>query len=428
MKNLLFPIYLLLLSYMGVFAQSSNDGSQDASDEVAVQKRCHTDEYMVKLSHTYPDEVLNKEALEAHLNRYIQNGGAINYDKTSNTLIIPVVVHVVHRVTAESISSARIQANIDVLNLDYNRQNLEIPSVPGHYAPLTGSMGIRFELASLDPTLQMTDGITYTETTVSSFGLDSKIKYTAQGGRDIWDRNNYMNIWVCRLNGSILGYAQLPGGPANTDGIVIDYRYFGGLGTGTLSPYNRGRTATHEVGHWLGLYHIWGDATCGDDLVGDTPVQEDANYGCPGYPKITCNNGAVNNTEGGDMFMNFMDYTNDACMKMFTAGQVSRMTNFLSTPSRAQLLSSYALNRSGVNADFAPIRVYPNPSASGMFRLLEDEMNTGGEIVIFDSMGKELMQLSTAQGSIDVGAYGKGVYFLKYNSNKGVFHQKLVVQ
>jgi hypothetical protein len=428
MKCFLNPVILLCVTVMTLSAQSLTQGSIHVSGGTDSGKRCHTDEYMSQLSHLHPDEVLNKEALEAHLNSYISQGGTTHYDKTSNTLTIPVVVHVIYRVTAESISAARIQANIDVLNQDYNKLNADISTVPAYYAPRTGSMGIRFELASLDPSLQMTDGITYTETTVTAFGLDNKMKYTAQGGRNIWDRNNYMNIWVCRLSGSVLGYAQLPGGPANSDGIVIDYRYFGALGTGTLSPYNRGRTATHEVGHWLGLYHIWGDATCGDDLVNDTPVQEDANYGCPGYPKITCNNGATNNTEGGDMFMNFMDYTNDACMKMFTAGQVTRMTNFLSTPTRSQLLSSYALNRNSVKDGLSPVRAYPNPSANGSFRLLEDEQGSNRSILIFDAMGKELKQVSNDEGLIDLSTYGSGVYFMQYQNSLGVFHQKLVVQ
>src|SRR5205085_7351896 len=140
------------------------------------------------------------------------------------------------------------------------------------------------------------------------------VKYTANGGHDAWNRDQYLNIWVCDLSGKI-GYAQFPGGPAATDGVVIDYQAFGTLGTASI-PFHLGRTATHEIGHWLNLRHIWGDANCGDDLVADTPTQQTDNGGCPSFPHVTCSNGP-----NGDMFMNYMDYVNDNCMNMFTAGQ-----------------------------------------------------------------------------------------------------------
>ena len=146
--------------------------------------------------------------------------------------------------------------------------------IPAYFRPLAGIVGLRFALANLDPQLQPTTGVTYTKTGVTAFPLDNTIKDSAAGGHDIWDRNNYLNIWVGRLSGSVLGYAQMPGGPAGSDGVVIDYRYFGTQGTGSQSPYNKGRTATHEVGHWFGLWHVWGDANCGNDFVSDTPVSQ----------------------------------------------------------------------------------------------------------------------------------------------------------
>jgi hypothetical protein len=151
------------------------------------------------------------------------------------------------------------------------------------------------------------------------------VKSTANGGKDAWPNNDYLNIWICNLSGSILGYATPPfGNIGSDDGVVIGYNYFGTQGT-VQSPYNKGRTTTHEVGHWLNLEHLWGSGwrSCGNDNVGDTPTQEEENYGCPAFPH-NANSCGTTNTDG-DMFMNYMDYTNDACMNMFTEGQKTRM-------------------------------------------------------------------------------------------------------
>jgi len=153
------------------------------------------------------------------------------------------------------------------------------------------------------------------------------MKFTSQGGDDAWPSANYLNIWVCNLGGTLLGYAQFPGGSANTDGIVIGYNYFGRTGT-VSSPFDLGRTTTHEIGHWLNLYHIWGDdagACTGSDFVGDTPDQADASAGCPAFPLTD----ACTGNSPGVMFQNYMDYSNDNCMNIFTAGQKSRIVAVL---------------------------------------------------------------------------------------------------
>src|SRR5688572_33288744 len=128
-----------------------------------------------------------------------------------------------------------------------------------------------------------------------------------------------LNLWVCNLSGGYLGYAQFPGGSPSTDGVVIDDNAFGRTGTAS-APFNKGRTATHEVGHWLNLRHIWGDASCGNDQVGDTPQHNTSNGGCPTADhKSTCTGTPL------EMWMNYMDYTYDQCMYMFTHGQRDRM-------------------------------------------------------------------------------------------------------
>jgi hypothetical protein len=243
---------------------------------------------------------------------------------------IPVVVHVVWNTQAQNISDAQIQSQIDVLNRDFRKTNPDVAQVPQVWQSLVADARIEFFLATTDPNGNTTTGITRTQTQTTSFSQQGNpVKSAATGGADPWPANRYLNIWVCQLSGGLLGYAQFPGGPAQTDGVVILHSGFGTTGT-AAAPFDRGRTATHEIGHWVNLFHIWGDdgTGCnGTDEVADTPNQADENYGCPTFPSISCNNGP-----NGDMFMNYMDYTDDACMYMFTAGQVARIQAALDGP------------------------------------------------------------------------------------------------
>lgn len=240
--------------------------------------------------------------------------------KTAATIVnIPVVVHVLYNTTAQNITDAQIKSQIDVLNEDFRKLNADRTKVPSAFVGLAADVEVTFCLASKSLSGTTTTGIIRKSTTKTSFLSDDAMKYSSLGGSDAWSTSQYLNLWVCNLGGGLLGYAQFPGGPAATDGVVVLYSAFGR--TGTLSaPYNKGRTATHEVGHWLNLRHIWGDASCGSDLVTDTPKQQTSNGGCPAFPHTTCSNGV-----NGDMFMNYMDYTDDACMYMFSTGQKTRM-------------------------------------------------------------------------------------------------------
>lgn len=240
----------------------------------------------------------------------------------SGVTVIPVVVHVVSSTTAGNISDAQINSQIDVLNRDYRKLNPDLSSLPPVFAPLAADARIEFELATTDPNGAATNGITRTSTSTASFTDDNAVKAASSGGADPWPADKYLNLWVCKLSGGLLGYAQFPGGPPATDGVVITHTGFGTTGT-AAAPFNLGRTATHEIGHWLNLRHIWGDddGGCnGDDFVADTPNAAGPNGGMPNFPHITCNNGP-----NGDLFQNYMDYTDDAGMFMFTAGQVTRM-------------------------------------------------------------------------------------------------------
>ena len=236
---------------------------------------------------------------------------------------IPVVVHIVHRTDADNLSDAQVASQIEVLNEDYAGANKDLEAVPAAFTEAVGNPELRFALATTDPDGAPTGGITRRRTTVASFGVDDKVKAAATGGTDPWDTARYLNIWVCRIDGGVLGYAQFPGGPPATDGVVIMTTAFG-RGGSAKAPFDLGRTAVHEVGHYLNLSHIWGEArvpTCTDsDSVDDTPNQWGPNFDKPTFPSASCGN-----APGGDMFMNYMDYVDDDTMVMFTDEQVARM-------------------------------------------------------------------------------------------------------
>jgi len=318
------------------------------------QRNCGSMEHLQLMSND-PQVVEKRMQIESFTEEWTRNNGG---DRALVT--IPVVVHVVYNTTAENVSDAQILSQIAVLNADFRKLNADAANTPAGFAGLAADANIEFCLASTDPTGAATTGITRTSTTATSFSTNDGVKFSSSGGKSAWDASKYLNLWVCDISGGILGYAQFPGGSASTDGVVIDYQYFGTTGTAT-APFNKGRTATHEVGHWLNLYHIWGDdgtACTGSDLVSDTPNQADENYGCPTFPQVSCSNGT-----NGDMFMNYMDYTDDACMYMFSTGQATRMQSlFANGGARASLLTSNGCGAPNPTLCNAP----GTPAASGI--------------------------------------------------------------
>ena len=287
--------------------------------------------------------------LEQHIANYkssLNGGGEQGRLINPNSLIIiPVVVHVIHTPgeaigVGRNISVAQIQSQIDVLNEDFRRLNPDRVNTPNAFVGVAADPNIEFRLACQDPNGNPTDGITRTASTVNSFSDNDDIKFTSRGGHDAWPTDRYLNIWVGNLTGGLLGYAQFPfdyGTRPNTDGIVIRTTAFGRVGN-VAAPFNTGRTATHEVGHWLNLFHIWGDdgGSCnGSDQCDDTPNQADENFGCPVFPSPSCNN-------NGDMSMNYMDYTVDACMNIYTNDQRIRMRAiFAQGGPRAAFINNY---------------------------------------------------------------------------------------
>ena len=299
----------------------------------SAQRNCGSMTYLEQQIAADPERAARLEQIDAFTAQYIHDHGT----EDRAVVYIPVVFHVVYANSTQNISDARIQAQVTQLNADFARLNTDAGSTPSAFAALGANTEVQFCLAQRDPSGNATTGIVRRSTTTTSFSSNDNVKRTANGGDDAWPAASYLNIWSANLSGGLLGYAQFPGGAASTDGVVCLYSSIGGMtNPGTATPYHLGRTATHEVGHWLNLRHIWGDASCGSDLVGDTPTQQTSNGGCPSFPHTTCSNGA-----NGDMFMNYMDYTNDACMNIFTLGQKARMQALFGTGgSRVSLLSS----------------------------------------------------------------------------------------
>jgi hypothetical protein len=275
----------------------------------------------------YPEFRVRRGEIHFQTAQLIQRGAAMQ--RVQNAVIrIPVVVHVVFNDPSENVSEPQITSQIDALNRDYRAANADKSNVPPVWAGLVADARVEFFLATQDPDGNPTNGITRTQTDKTSFTADDTVKAVATGGADPWPSDKYLNLWVCTLANQLLGYAQFPGGPTATDGVVILNTAFGTVGT-AAPPFNLGRTATHEVGHWLNLNHIWGDTNdcSGTDHVDDTPNAQLPNFGTPAFPHVTCNN-----APNGDMFMNYMDYVNDGAMFMFTTGQVTRMQAALAGP------------------------------------------------------------------------------------------------
>ena len=290
------------------------------------QRTCGSMEILEMQIQEDPKRGVTLDQIEAHT-LAIETSGERN---VNGVITIPVVVHVLYNNSTENISDAQILSQIQVLNDDFRRFNADADDTWSQAA----DSEIEFCMATSDPNGNPTDGILRVPTSVSAFGTNDEMKFTSSGGSDAWPASDYLNMWVCDISGGILGYAQFPGGSSATDGVVCDYQYFGTVGVAT-APFDGGRTTTHEVGHWLNLRHIWGDGNCNaDDFVSDTPSSDGPNYGCA-VGTVSCSS--------TDMVQNYMDYSDDGCMNLYTVGQKNRMRAlFESGGYRSSLLNSQA--------------------------------------------------------------------------------------
>lgn len=346
------------------------------SGSLQAQRNCGSEAYRSELVQNNPAAAQSIQAAELQIkSTLLKNKLVARRDTSANELInIPVVVHVLYNNAGQNISETQILSQLTALNKDFSNQNSDKINRPLVFDNVAADARIRFCLAQVAPDGRPAKGIIRKQTSMAVFAADDAVKSSMRGGDDAWDSKKYLNIWVCNLGGRTLGYASLPGGPADLDGVVIGFDVFGTVGN--LRPqFNKGRTLTHEVGHWLGVKHIWGDTECGDDEADDTPRQRTYNFGCPSFPAVS----ACSETADGDMFMNFMDFSDDACMNMFTIEQKKRMRALFATGNlRNSFLTSMACDSTlvqggpvAVDTVTAPVAVkqdvysmYPNPASS----------------------------------------------------------------
>ena len=454
MKKIITSLSLVSFAVFSSIAQNSN------VQKAAPVRKCASP----KVNPAY--EAAFQEMVQKH--QQFANG-----KKTSTVYTIPIIFHVLHNneavnsasaTTGHNLSQAQINSQIAVLNTDYRKLNTDLSTyvTQASFMSASADIEINFCAAKVSPT-----GATLAEPGIDRVNVSSKgwtalpyamsyIESTVKPGSS-WDPNQYFNVWILEFGGSdvgTLGYSQFPtvpstltpvtdmynnGGAANTDGVCIDYQYIGNIGTASVSaPYNKGRTLTHESGHWLGLWHIWGDdngACTGSDYVADTPNQGSENYTCP-----TTNGAVVTDAcataAPGEMYQNYMDYSDDKCMVMFTAGQKARMQAVMGNCARRlSLATSTVCTVTGINETVSTINmeVYPNPTTGELFvdvSLLDTQDFTISVINTLGQTVKEVKQTQSNGGKIKIDLSDKntGVYFVTIKSKSGSKVQRIVLQ
>lgn len=389
----------------------------------------------------------NYSARRAQIDEQIANHALNSSNRSLEILRIPVVFHVIYNNDIQNLSDEKILEQLDILNRDYGRLNEDTVNTRDEFLPVASSTGIEFYLAQWDPNGNATTGITHTQTDQASFfnlQFDlNRMKSSSTGGVDAWDVNHYLNIWVCNLavpilnTPFILGYATPPDGAPNWpagsaaeqpqyDGVVLHYEVVGENpnATGALATVNRGRTATHEVGHYLGLRHIWGDAQgqdgCSvDDGIEDTPNCAEAQQQTCDYTANTCTDSPV---DFPDQIENYMDYSDENCMNMFTQQQANAMRYVIENFRQDLLLSNY-----NVSSRYSSIDVFPNPVIDNISIKLPNQLNQLPlKMSILSVEGRLIKELSAQNQSIDVSNLEAGIYFLSFTNAGLAFSVRFV--
>lgn len=397
----------------------------------AAQQPCETSSYLsseIQNNSFSPERIqwLENFIAEKKENITLSRGGE------KSIITIPVVFHVLYHTSAQNIPDAQIHSQLKVLNESFRRLAADTANTPERFRELAADCAIEFKLAISDPRRRATSGIIRKYTPITIWDADDKMKFASEMGADAWDSKQFLNIWVCPLRRA-LGYASFPGGDPLKDGIVLSPNI---VGVTKYSSFGEGKVAVHEAGHWLGLRHIWGDDYCGDDGVDDTPKQASFTNGCPSGIRKSCGSGAA-----GDMYMNFMDITNDACLNMFTIGQSERMrTLFEPGGPRTGMQTSVGLQEPLIHEipidEEAPRwlrpNLFPNPAGTQItIDLAYDARWVGSTLTITNMQGVRMMLLnitSTIQ-SIDISRLKPGIYVVTSRKKDGeVWQEKLVVR
>lgn len=441
----IFTLTLSSLAFFGAIAQNVNK-----QDEIPTRK-CST-------------PILN-EAYETWVEQAIQKQQQFaNVKKTATVYNIPVVFHIIHSGqavgTTFNISQAQVNSQIAILNQDFRKTNTDFATTVTQSAFVSAAADceINFCAAKISPTGTVLAEPGIDRILASSKGWtnpgysDTYMESTVKPGSS-WDPTKYLNIWIIGFSDNMtLGYAQFPtvpsgttpitdivgwGGAANTDGVVFDYRYVGNVGAATY-PFNKGRTATHEIGHWLGLRHINGDSNCGNDYCADTPAQSSLTTGCPsttgGTSAAGC--GTVSPNPPGKMYQNYMDYSDDRCMTMFTADQKARMQACMANcVRRTSLATSTVCSVTGIDENVTEmnIEVFPNPSSGDVYVTVNVLNPQDYTIAVINTLGqtvKEIKQTQSNGGTIKIDLSGKaeGVYFVTIKSKTLSKTKRIILQ
>ena len=407
------------------------------AQEVPTFQRCYSPEYIEYQEQKTP-------GFKQHVDEQFEIAKNSFLTKSNAVYTIPVVVHIVHKTAAQNLADSVVYNQIAKLNEDFQRRNADTVNLRSEFDLIVGSPNIEFRLATIDPNGNPTTGITRTVTTTESFidvlgflegdmSAMEAVKKSNEGGLDPWDQSRYLNIWVCNMaipgfGPIVLGYATPPSGLTNwpagstgglDDGVVIQFEAFGSnnpnplnLGGGAIEIL--GRTTTHEVGHYLGLRHIWGDGDCTkQDGIDDTPNAMDKSDGCP-----TSANTCVDNIQGfdlPDMVENYMDYSDETCQNSFTKGQVALMHGVLENQ-RSDLVNN---NPAAITKEHFTASLFPNPTDNE----LNIQINNGTveNVEIYNTFGQKIQSYKVLSSNVqlDVNHLDKGVYLVKITDNSG---------
>jgi len=395
-----------------------------------------TMDYMTFLRESNPSIANELARLERDLSK--------NYlsDKIAQ-VTLPVVFHVLYSNDSENITRANINRQLEILNADFSFQDEitdHINDPKDEFSRRASSSLLSFCRASATPNNKITDGVNYVPVSTSEWISFTDMKSKKTGGVDPWNPDKYINIWICNLPKDNAGFAQLPYGPKDLDGIVIHYTYF--FGSRVDDPYALGRTLTHLMGNYLNLYPLWGEVPCGDDYVDDTPVHNDINYGCPEGNHITACRG--NSLE---MTMNFMDNTDDACTYMFTKGQMIRMQNtvllkgtrhgLLNTPIvctplfiDTKIFKSNRTDDIQVDDNLEKTIIFPNPVSDQITIQFNKERSADLQLQLVGNSGQILYRSIVPKGtinySIDVKDMPNGVFIVRLSNNHYNFSRPII--